>query len=77
MFGPNWQEITEPGVYGRLQVLDTFGPGNPTPEELTWPIVSTGGAPWKGAGAPPTSAPELAGPTPPAAPADAGDSPAR
>lgn len=75
MNGPNWQEITEPGVYGRLQVLDTFGPGNPTPEELTWPIVSTGGAPWKGAVAPESPESEQPGTPPPEA--TAGEGPSR
>lgn len=35
---PPHQELV-PGKYGTLQILPPAGPGNPTPEELTWPVV--------------------------------------
>lgn len=58
---PYPDEITAPGRYGRLQVLEGFVPLNPTPEQLTWPIVSltTGQVVQSGAAGPqPTTPPE-------------------
>ena len=32
-------DLPPPGRYGSLTILPPAEPGNPTPEELTWPVV--------------------------------------
>jgi hypothetical protein len=70
-------EITQPGQYGRLRVYGPLEAGNPTPEELTWPVVSLTTGKVVHSGQTVTPLPPFGEVPPPVAAAEAGDSPAR